>query len=87
MSTNRTAERQRVAELSKQIFAVQFLEKGPELNVPDGHYDPDRQVYVRDLDGAPAFVDEFLCTSQGSEITTHHTTNVSGSTFSDPDNG
>lgn len=70
-----------------QIFAAQFLEKGPELKVPDGHYDPAQQVYIRDLDGKPAFVDEFLCTSKGNEITTHHSTNVSGATFSDPDNG
>jgi hypothetical protein len=70
-----------------QIFAARFLEKGPELKVPDGHYDPEQQVYVRDLDGKPAFVDEFLCTSKGIEITTHHSTNVSGATFSDPDNG
>ncbi|GEM_PF-3780925 len=70
-----------------RIFAVQFLEKGPELKVPGGHYDPIQQVYIRDSDGKPAFVDEFLCTSKGNEITTHHSTNVSGATCSDPDNG
>lgn len=86
MAINQTPDAPQPAS-EKQIFAVQFLETGPELKVPDGHYDPEQQVYVRDLDGKPAFVDEFLCTSKGNEITTHHSTNVSGATFSDPDNG
>jgi hypothetical protein len=85
MAVNETVGQQRRGGESR-LFAVRFLEKGPELNVPEGHYDPEVQAYC-DLDGKPVFVDEFLCTSQGSEITTHHTTNVSGSTFSDPDNG
>jgi hypothetical protein len=86
MAINQTPEAPKPAG-ENQIFASQFLEKGPELKVPDGRYDSEQQVYIRDLDGKPAFVDEFLCTSKGNEITTHHTTNVSGATFSDPDNG
>ena len=85
MSRQKSTGEQETAA-SRHVFAAQFLQKGPELNVPDGHYDPQQQVYV-DLDGKPAFVDEFLCTSKGSEITTHHSTTVSGATFSDPDNG
>jgi hypothetical protein len=69
------------------VFAARFLETGPEWNVPDGRYDPQRQIYVRAGDGEPAFVNEELCTQNGDEITTHHTTNVSGVTFRDPDNG
>ena len=71
-----------------RVFPAQFLEEGPSLTVPAGHYDPVRQVYVRDDDGEPAFVDALLATAAGSELTTHHSTNVSGAPpFSDPDNG
>ncbi len=69
------------------VFAVRFLEEGPVFNVPDGYYDALRQIYVRREDGKPAFVDDMLMTQGGNEITTHHSTNVSGVTFSDPDNG
>ena len=69
------------------VFAVQFLERGPVLNVPNGHYDLNQQVYVRDDDGKSAFVNDKLFTEGGNEITTHFTTNVSGATFRDPDNG
>lgn len=86
MTRHQSIGEQETVAADHQVFAAQFLQKGPELNVPDGHYDPHQQVYV-DLEGKPAFVDEFLCTSKGSEITTHHSTNVSGATFSDPDNG
>lgn len=70
-----------------RLFASRFLEAGPELVVPDGHYDPRRQVYVGRDDDQPAFVDEELCTRGGNEITTHFLTRVSGVTVTDPDNG
>ena len=72
---------------ARRAFAARFLEEGPVWKVPAGHYDPEAQVYLGDKDGKPAFVDEFLNTSTGNEITTHHSTNVGGVTFSDPDNG
>lgn len=87
MAIEQRIEEHSHSKARNEIFATQFLEKGPELTVPEGYYDPELQAYVRALDGKPAFVDEFLCTSHGNEITTHHTTNVSGATFSDPDNG
>lgn len=86
MAIKQSIEEQQATETKSQVFAARFLEKGPELVVPDGHYDPQQQVYV-DLEGKPVFVDEFLCTSHGNEITTHHSTTVSGLTVSDPDNG
>ena len=61
-----------------RVFAARFLESGLTLVVPDGHYDPDRQIYIREDDEKPAFVNEYLCTEGG---------NVSGTNFSDPDNG
>lgn len=71
-----------------RVFHSLLLESGPSLDVPKGRYDAEMQVYVREEDGAPAFVDAFLATAAGSELTTHHSTNVSGAPpFSDPDNG
>jgi len=86
MPIKQSAGEPQTPEAKKSVFAAQFLEEGPELVVPDGRYDPQQQVYV-DLEGKPVFVDEFLCTSSGNEITTHHSTTVSGLTVSDPDNG
>ena len=68
------------AEPSQRVFAAQFLEAGPVLMVPAGRYDPDRQIYVRDEDGKPAFIGQL-------HLTTHHSTNVSDVIFQDPDNG
>ncbi len=67
---------------------ARYLKSGPSLDVPRGHYDPERQIFVRDKDGEPAFVDAYMASSAGNEITTHHSTNVTGApSFSDPDNG
>ena len=70
-----------------RVFAARFLESGPELVVPEGFYDPRRQVYVNRLGRKPAFVDDALCTANGNEITTHFITTVSGLSVTDPDNG
>ena len=70
-----------------RVFAARFLEPSRVLNVPAGHYDPQRQVFVRNDDDKPVFVNDALCTQGGDEITTHHDTTVNDVTFRDPDNG
>jgi hypothetical protein len=78
----------RTTENQVRVFQSHFLEGGPSLDVPKGHYDAKRQIYVRDDDDLPAFVDALLATAAGAELTTHRSTNVSGAPpFSDPDNG
>lgn len=46
------------AKASSKVFGSQFLEKGHSIDVPPGHYDPEKKLYINEDTGRPAFVDK-----------------------------